>query len=609
MKDQLKILTCGSVDDGKSTLIGHLLYDSKLLYVDQEKTLELDSKIQNNNELDYSLLLDGLDEEREQGITIDVSYRYFNTNKRNFIVLDTPGHEEYTKNMAVGASQADLAILLVDVSKGLLPQTKRHINICSMMGIKDYVVVINKMDLINYNKNKFNDIKKQIKEFFGNFLYSSLKIIPISATKGDNIMHLSKNMTWYKEQPLMPYLETIKITKNEAHNKKFIFPVQRVSRPNQFFRGFQGNVSSGKIKIGDSVFCLPSREEAKVQELYKLDKKVDSISIGQPSTITLDREIDVSRGCVLTNDTNICVTNNINATLLWTDIEEVKINQAYYLVVGTKNTLCYIKKINYKIDINDNSKSDKFNNVYRNDIINCDIEVLEKISVTQFEYNKELGSLILINRLTNSTSCCGIIKRINKSESLFYQSTTITPGDRQKLLYQKPITIWFTGLSCSGKSTIANELDRILNINGYHTMLLDGDNIRFGLNKDLSFSEDDRIENIRRIAEVSKLMNDAGLICITSFISPLEINRSMAKQIIGDNFVLVYINTPIEECIKRDKKGLYKRAYNGEISNFTGVNSPFEIPENPNIILDNKNYIECAEKIYNYILERIEICK
>lgn len=605
MKEQLKILTCGSVDDGKSTLIGHLLYDSKLLYADQKKVLELDSKVTSNGSIDYSLLLDGLDEEREQKITIDVAYRYFNTSRRSFVVLDTPGHEEYTRNMAVGASQADLAILLVDATKGVLKQTKRHLKICMMMGIKDYIVVINKMDLINYDKAKFEIAKEEIISQFSNYKYSTLKIIPISATVGDNITKKSVKMRWYHDDTLMKYLETVNVNKSDS--SKFIMPVQRVCRPNQNFRGFQGNVVSGEINIGDTITCFPSKEKANVKQLYNLDKKVNTVSKGEAITIVLDREIDVSRGCVLTNEEKLNNANNINVTMLWMDEEKLKMNTAYYINIGTISTLCYIRKINYKIDIDSNEHISSIENITKNDIINCDLEVLEKIPITLFDYNKTLGSLILINRITNATSSCAIVNGILNNKNLFYHNAVVTSEDRKKSLCQEPITIWFTGLSCSGKSTIANELDKLLNKNGYHTMILDGDNIRLGLNKDLKFSNDDRIENIRRIAEVAKLMNDAGLINIVSFISPLEINRIMAKQIIRDKFFLVYVNTSLEECEKRDKKGLYKKARNGEIKDFTGINSPFDIPKNADVVVDNIDYKECANKIYNAIEKRIKL--
>lgn len=604
MKEQLKILTCGSVDDGKSTLIGHLLYDSKLLYTDQKKTLELDSKIKNNGNIDYSLLLDGLDEEREQGITIDIAYRYFNTKERSFIVLDAPGHEEYTRNMAVGASQADLAILLIDATKGISMQTKRHLKICMMMGITDYIVAINKMDLIGYDKKLFDNLKKEVQKIFEKYDISSLMVIPISATLGDNIISNSDNTVWYNEYPLMKYLETVEIKNNKT--LQFIMPIQRVCRPNQFFRGFQGNVASGSIEVGDKITCLPSRETAYIQEIYKLDKKVEKVNYNEAITVTLDKEIDVSRGCVLTNDSEVCITNTINVTMLWMDEEYLKTDNAYYLNIGTVNTLCYIRKVNYKINIDTDDKIYNFDYICKNEIINCDLEILEKVAASEFKHNKTLGALILVNRLTNSTSSCGIVNKMLDNKNLFYHSTIVTSEDRKKSLCQEPITIWFTGLSCSGKSTIANELDKLLNLNGYHTMLLDGDNIRMGLNKDLSFSTNDRIENIRRISEVAKLMNDSGLICITSFISPLEINRKMAKEIIGDKFFLVYINTPLEECEKRDKKGLYVKAKKGIIKDFTGINSVFEEPKDANLILNNIDYRECAKKIYEQINDIIK---
>lgn len=604
MKQQIKILTCGSVDDGKSTLIGHMIYDSKLLYTDQAKSLEMDSKIRNNDGVDYSLLLDGLDEEREQKITIDIAYRYFNTNKRNFIILDSPGHEEYTRNMAVGASKADLAILLIDASKGTMIQTKRHIKICLLMGIKHFIVAINKMDLINYDKNIFNKIENEIKPMFENKDINTLEFIPLSATIGDNINSKSKNMSWYKGKPLLKYLETVKIVNEE--NNSFIMPVQRVCRPNQNFRGFQGTIQSGKIAINEELTCLPSNEKANIKELYSLDKKVEQISCGQAVTITLDKEIDISRGCVLTNDKDIVVTNKLNVTMLWMDDTELKLNTAYYLNIGTMSTLCYIKKINNKIDINNDSLI-KTETITKNEIISCELELLERIPVTSFSHNKSLGSLILINRITNNTSACAVINEFeDNNQNLFFYETTINKLQRSENLKQKPITIWFTGLSCSGKSTIANELEKILISQGYHTMLLDGDNIRLGINNDLKFSEEDRIENIRRVANIAKLFNDSGLICITSFISPLEINRKMARDIIRDDFFLVYVNTSIEECEKRDKKGLYEKARKNIIKDFTGVNSPYEEPIDADIVIYNDDATKCAITIFNKIKNKIE---
>ena len=605
MKEQLKILTCGSVDNGKSTILGHMIYDSKMLYLDQKHSLEIDSKIKNDNdEIDYSLLLDGLDEEREQGITIDIAYRYFNTNKRNFIILDAPGHEEYTRNMAVGASQADLALLLIDATKGIKLQSKRHFKICMMMGIKDYVVAINKMDLIEYNQKEFIDISNEIKRIFESEKINSLYIIPVSAKNGDNVNNISVKMKWYSGVPLLEYLEGVDI--NKSTNLPFVLPIQRVIRSNQDFRGFQGKVVSGCISKGESIFCLPSKERTNVKEILNLDKSVSKIFCGQSVTLMLDREIDVSRGCILTNDNNIKMSNNFDVTMLWLDDEKLKINNAYYLKLGTKETLCYIKNINYKYDIDTNEFIDS-KTVSKNEIINCNIECLEKIPLTLFDYNNYLGRLILINRVTNQTSSCATVNRIieDNVENLFYYQSSITKNDRARLLNQKPLTIWFTGLSASGKSTIANELEKILVSNGYHTMLLDGDNIRLGINNDLGFSDSDRKENIRRVAHIAKLFNDAGLICITSFITPLNINRNQAKEIIGDNFFLIYIDVTIEECERRDKKGVYKKARAGKIENFTGIDSAFEKPINYNMIVHNDNAKECALEIFEKIKDKI----
>ena len=605
MNKQLKILACGNVDDGKSTLLGHMIFNSKTMYLDQTISLKKESENKNcNNEIDYSLVFDGLDEEREQGITIDIAYKYFSTDKRSFIILDAPGHEEYTRNMAVGASQAELVILLIDATKGITMQTRRHIKICIMMGIRDFVVAINKMDLINYDKQKFESLKCKIHDFFDLYNLDTLKVIPVSAKIGDNISDASINMSWYNGETLLEYLENIKI--KEKNILPFVLPVQRVCHFDKQSRGFQGNIVSGIVSNGQQVFCLPSGEYANIKNIFNLNNEVSEATCGQAVTITLDREIDVSRGCLLTNDFSIELSNNFDATILWMDDEKLRINNSYYLKIGTKELLCYIRRINYKIDINtgDNIETQS---IFKNDIANCNIECLEKIPLTIFEYNNYLGRLILINRITHQTSCCAIINRINKDDSsnLFYHETNIDRNCRAKKLNQKPITIWFTGLSCSGKSTIANELEKLLVSHDYHTMLLDGDNIRLGINSDLKFSTIDRKENIRRVAHISKLFNDAGIICITSFITPLNINRNDARKIIGENFFLIYVNTDIDECEKRDKKGLYKKARNGIIKDFTGINSPFEEPKNPDIIVYNYDAKECAMKIYNAIKDRI----
>jgi bifunctional enzyme CysN/CysC len=595
----LKFITCGSVDDGKSTLIGHMLYDAKLLFADQERALELDSKVgSRGGEIDYSLLLDGLMAEREQGITIDVAYRYFTTENRSFIVADTPGHEEYTRNMAVGASFADLAVILVDASQGVLTQTRRHTRICSLMGIKHFVFAINKMDLINYEQEKFRKIKKDIKILLAEFEYSTAVLIPVSATEGDNITRKSENMPWYQGKTLLSYLETIDVKENPTETG-FTMPVQRVCRPNHQFRGFQGQIESGCVAVGDEITVLPSGEKATVRLIYQGDKEVTESSTGRAVTIQLDSEIDISRGCVLVKDTQVSVNSMFAAKLLWMDDNKLVEGKNFLLKIGTQSVPATVMNIKYKIDVNtgDEVYADA---IYKNEIAHCEISVASKMVFDKFAKNNALGSLILIDRVTHMTSACGVVEHsLNRGDNLTWHDMDVTREFREKQLGQKACTIWFTGLSGAGKSSLANELEKRLVALGKHTMLLDGDNIRMGLNKNLGFRENDRIENIRRIAEVSKLMNDAGLIVLTSFISPFLRDRRSAREIIGDRFVEVYVSTPLEECERRDVKGLYKKARSGELENFTGINSPYEIPQHPDITIDTSNGTmeECVEQL------------
>lgn len=590
MNNLLKFITCGSVDDGKSTLIGHMLYDAKLLFADQEKSLILDSKIgSRDGNIDYSLLLDGLMAEREQGITIDVAYRYFTTEKRTFIVADTPGHEEYTRNMAVGASFADLAVILVDASQGVLMQTKRHARICSLMGIKHFVFAVNKMDLIGFDEEKFEDIKTEIKKLLSEFEFDSMVIIPVSATEGDNVTKKSTRINWYGGKSLLEYLEEIDVSSQDNENG-FTMPVQRVCRPNHSFRGFQGQIETGSISVGDEVRVLPSNEKAKVKEIIVGFNRIKTATKGQAVNICLDKEIDVSRGCVITKDTTAQVGDMFTGKLLWMDDNYLTTGKNFMLKIGTKKIPAVVMKIKYKIDVNTGKKviSDK---IYKNEIVECEISTSEKIVFDTFNQNSSLGSFILIDRLTHMTSACGVVsKSISRTDNLTWQEMSISTQERARQKNQCPKTIWLTGLSGSGKSTLANEIEKRLFLNGKHTMRLDGDNIRLGLNRNLDFSEGGRIENIRRIAEVCKLMNDAGLIVITSFISPFERDRIMARDIIGeDNFIEIYVNTPLEECEKRDVKGLYKKAREGKILDFTGITSPYEEPKSPDICIDTSN--------------------
>ena len=566
MDSLLKFITCGSVDDGKSTLIGHMLYDAKLLFADQKQALELDSKVgSNDGDIDYSLLLDGLMAEREQGITIDVAYRYFTTDHRSFIVADTPGHEEYTRNMAVGASFADLAVILVDASQGVLTQTRRHTRICSLMGIKHFVFAINKMDLIDYSQEKFKKIRKEIRVLLAEFEYSSAELIPVSATRGDNVTNKSTNMPWYTGDPLLTYLESIDVSEKPSA-MEFSMPVQRVCRPNHTFRGFQGQIESGEVSVGDTVMVLPSRETSTVKEILQGDVSVTKSTVGHPVTIQLDTEIDVSRGCVLTKKKDMIVNTMFSATLLWMDDSKLVPGKNYIIRVGTQKVPATVLKIKHKIDVNSGQEV-AAEAIYKNEIAQCDISVSSNIVFEPFEINKALGSLILIDRVTHMTAACGVITHsISRSRDLTWHTMDITREFRENQLDQKACTIWLTGLSGSGKSTLANALEKRLASMGKHTMLLDGDNIRMGLNRNLGFSEADRIENIRRIAEVAKLMNDAGLIVLTSFISPFAQDRRRAKEIIGDSFVEVYVSTPLEECERRDVKGLYAAARAGKNS-------------------------------------------
>ncbi|RKI37666.1 adenylyl-sulfate kinase [bacterium D16-51] len=605
MQSLLKFITCGSVDDGKSTLIGHMLYDAKLLFADQEKALELDSKVgSNSGAIDYSLLLDGLMAEREQGITIDVAYRYFTTEKRSFIVADTPGHEEYTRNMAVGASFADLAVILVDASKGVLVQTKRHSRICALMGIRHVVYAVNKMDLIDYEQGGFERISTDIRTMTQEYGFESLYIIPVSATEGDNITNPSKKMLWYHGQTLLSYLEEIDVSV-QGGQEGFVLPIQRVSRPDRTFRGFQGQIEVGEVHVGDEISVLPNQTSAKVKSIHCMTEKVDCAYAGQAVTVELDSEIDVSRGCIMVRDMELHVGKMFTAKLLWMDDSKLVEGKNYYLKIGTQLVPAIVMHIKYKLDVNSGQRI-KAERLFKNEIAVCDISCSDKIVFDQFKNNKQLGGFILIDRVTNMTSACGVVEHpLRREGNLTWHEMDVTRELRAKQKDQTPKTIWLTGLSGAGKSTLVNALEKRLFAEGRHTMVLDGDNVRMGLNKDLGFKESDRIENIRRIAEVAKLMNDAGLIVLTSFISPYIRDRRLAREAIGKgNFIEVYVATSLEECEKRDVKGLYKKARTGEIPNFSGISSPYEVPENPEIVVDTTG--QTVEESVEYLLEEIK---
>ena len=588
-RELLKFITCGSVDDGKSTLIGHMLYDAKLLFTDQEQSLKLDSMVGSaGGEIDYSLLLDGLMAEREQGITIDVAYRYFSTEKRSFIVADTPGHEEYTRNMAVGASFAELAVLLIDATKGVVVQTKRHLRICALMGIRHYIFAVNKMDLVDYDEKRFLEIQKQIEEELEGMDYDLALPIPVSATKGDNVNAPSENMPWYKGSTILSALEEVEIGQQSSESG-FLMSVQRVCRPNRTFRGFQGEIALGSVRIGDEVTSLPSGEQAKVSGILLAGKEVEDASVGNAVTVTLDREIDVSRGCVLARDADVEIGREFLAELLWMDESKLVRGRNYYLKLATQTLPVVVSDIRYQIDVNSGEQlpSDE---IEKNELAVCEVSVGEKALFAPFSKMRELGSFILIDRMTNATAACGIVLKAERNRrNLSWQQVDIDRQMREESLGQKARTIWFTGLSGSGKSAIGNALEKRLHALGMHTMLLDGDNVRMGLNRDLSFSEADRAENIRRIAEVAHLLNEAGIIVITTFISPLRTDRHNAQMIIGDAYSEVYVNTPLSVCEERDVKGLYKRARAGEIEFFTGINSPYEVPKNADVTVETVN--------------------
>ena len=604
-RELLKFITCGSVDDGKSTLIGHMLYDAKLLFTDQEQSLKLDSMVGSaDGEIDYALLLDGLMAEREQGITIDVAYRYFSTEKRSFIVADTPGHEEYTRNMAVGASFAQLAILLIDATKGVVIQTRRHLRICALMGIRHYIFAVNKMDLVDYDEKRFHEIEEQIKKELEGMDTELALPIPVSATKGDNINEVSGNTPWYKGESLLHVLEDVEISRQES-DTGFLMAVQRVCRPNRTFRGFEGEVCMGTVHIGDEVASLPSGETAKVSGILMGDKEVETASVGQPVTISLDKEIDVSRGCILARDVTVENGREFSAELLWMDEVKLVRGRNYYLKLATQMLPVVVSGIDYKIDVNSGEQI-RSDEIEKNELAVCEISAGEKTLFTPFKQIRELGSFILIDRVTNATAACGIVLKAQRNKrNLSWQKVDIDRQMREESLGQKARTIWFTGLSGSGKSAIGNALEKRLHSMGMHTMLLDGDNVRMGLNRDLSFSEADRAENIRRIAEVAKLLNDAGIIVITTFISPLRTDRHNARAILGDSYNEVYVNTPLSVCEERDVKGLYARARAGEIEFFTGINSPYEVPKHSDVTVETVN--TSIEENVDKIMEKLKL--
>ena len=601
----LRFITCGSVDDGKSTLIGRMLYESQMIFDDQVASLKNDSKkygTQGEN-IDFALLVDGLSAEREQGITIDVAYRFFSSSKRKFIVADTPGHEQYTRNMATGASTAELAILLVDARNGILTQTKRHSFIVSLLGIKNIVLAINKMDLVNYDKNIYEKISSEYKLFSKKLNFENIQSIPISALNGDNIHKKSKYMKWYNDKTLFDYLETTK-TKIQSSDS-FVLPVQSVNRPNLNFRGYSGTIAEGKIRKGDELISLPSNQKVKVKDIFVGERSLKTANLKQSITLTIDKEIDTSRGDILcSKNSTVDMADQFNVNVIWMSEDKGFTGRTYLAKIHNISTSIKIMNIKKIYDVN-TLEFAAGNELKLNDVAEISISFNKTVPFSTFKENKILGSLIIIDPINNQTIGMGMINfSLRRSQNIQLQNLTINKNLREKINGHKGQVLWMTGLSGSGKSTIANELEKILYSQGKKTYILDGDNIRHGLNKDLGFTDKDRVENIRRVAEVAKLMCDAGLIVITAFISPFRLEREMARSLFEKNdFKEIYISTPLKVAEKRDPKGLYKKARQGKIPNFTGIDSIYEKPTNPELEIDTSkvSLSKAVKKILNII--------
>ncbi|RXF70834.1 sulfate adenylyltransferase subunit CysN [Hansschlegelia zhihuaiae] len=587
-KSLLRFITCGSVDDGKSTLIGRLLYDTKLIFDDQLAALEKDSRKYGTTgpAIDLALLVDGLEAEREQGITIDVAYRYFATAKRTFIVADTPGHEQYTRNMATGASTAGLAVILVDARKGVLTQTKRHSFICSLLGIKNIVVAINKIDLVDYSHVVFAEIEEAYRDFAEQLDFDSITPIPMSALTGANVTTPSEDLPWYSGPTLLEHLEEVDVD-TDLRLKPFRFPVQWVNRPNLNFRGFSGTLASGEVRPGDPVVVSSSGKSSRVASIVTMDGELDVAEAGDSVTITLEDEVDIARGDVLAPPTaRPEVANQFSAKLIWMEEERLFPGRSYLLKLATRTVPATVTGLKHKIDVNTLDEL-AAKTLALNEIAEVNIETGAAIAFDPYSDNRETGAFILIDRETNATAAAGMVLHgLRRATNIHRHATSVDRAARARIKRQKAAVLWFTGLSGSGKSTIADLVEQKLAVRGQHTMLLDGDNIRHGLNKDLGFTDADRVENIRRVGEVAKLFVDAGTLVICCFISPFEAERALVRELVGEGeFVEVFVDTPLETCIARDPKGLYRRALAGEIPNFTGVSSPYERPDNAELVL------------------------
>ena len=601
-KQTLRFITCGSVDDGKSTLIGRLLFESKAIFDDQLASLVSDSKQYGTQgeKMDLALLVDGLQAEREQGITIDVAYRFFATERRRFIVADTPGHEQYTRNMATGASTADVAVILIDARKGVLTQTRRHSRIVALMGIRHVVLAVNKMDLVGFGQTIFDAIVADYRAFAAGFGFASIQPIPVSGLHGDNVLHQSEQTPWYDGPSLMAYLDTVDVRDNRERHA-FRMPVQWVNRPNLDFRGFCGRVAEGQVRPGDAVRVLPSGVQTRIKAVIAGFDEVELGHSAEALTLTLTDEVDASRGDVLVAaDAPPEVADQFEARLLWLHEHAMTPGRPYLLKLATKEVTATVTEIKHRVDVNTGAHL-AAKTLGLNEIAKVNLSTSAPLVFEPYEVNRVLGSFILIDKLTLETVGAGMIDfALRRASNIHWQALELTKTTRAAQKHQAPRCIWFTGLSGSGKSTLANLLEKRLHAEGMHTYLLDGDNVRHGLNRDLGFTEADRVENIRRVAEVAKLMVDAGLVVLVSFISPFCSERRMARELFAaDEFVEVYLDTPIAECERRDVKGLYAKARKGELVNFTGIDSPYEAPESPEVRVQTtgKSPEVCIEQI------------
>jgi len=606
-KSLLRFITCGSVDDGKSTLIGRLLYDSKMIFEDQLAALESDSARHGTQgtEIDFALLVDGLAAEREQGITIDVAYRFFTTEKRKFIVADTPGHEQYTRNMVTGASTADLAVILIDARKGVLQQTRRHSYLVHLLGIRHVVLAVNKMDLVGYDQATFDAILADYRAFATSIGITDFTAIPISGFKGDNITALSANTPWYSGPALIEHLETVEVDAAAAQTQPFRMPVQWVNRPNLDFRGFAGQIASGTIRAGDAVRIVPSGKTSTVKTITTFDGDLDEAVAGQSVTLTLADEVDCSRGDLIAAAGDPPqASDQFCATFVWMDEEALKPGRGYWLKLGTQMVTATVQPPKYEIDVN-SLEHLAAKTLTLNAIGVAEFATDRPIAFEPYATNRQLGGFILIDKFTNATVAAGMIEfNLRRADNVHWQPVAITREDHAGMKNQKPKVLWFTGLSGSGKSTIANEVEKQLFVMNRHTFLLDGDNVRHGLNRDLGFTEADRIENIRRVGEVAKLMADAGLIVLTAFISPFRAERQMVREMLPPGeFVEIFVDTPLSVAEARDVKGLYKKARSGQLKNFTGIDSPYEPPETPEIRVNTVDMT--PEEAARYIIQQI----